>query len=63
MQHEQFAPHSIEAEQAVLGALLLNNRAHEDVSQVVHAAHFYDPLHREIYAAIDAVKAGAIIPH
>ncbi|RTL61209.1 MAG: replicative DNA helicase [Hyphomicrobiales bacterium] len=43
------APHNLEAEQALLGAILINNEAHDRVSQFLEAAHFYDPLHQQIY--------------
>src|SRR5258708_2103867 len=43
------APHNIEAEQALLGAMLVNNEAHDRVSSFLEAHHFYDPLHQQIY--------------
>jgi replicative DNA helicase len=43
------APHNIEAEQALLGAILVNNEAHDRVSGFLEAQHFYDPLHQQIY--------------
>ena len=43
------APHNIEAEQALLGAILVNNEAQDRVSAFLLAEHFYDPLHAEIY--------------
>jgi replicative DNA helicase len=43
------APHNIEAEQALLGAILVNNEAHDRVSGFLEAEHFYDPLHQQIY--------------
>ena len=43
------APHNLEAEQALLGAMLVNNDAHERVSSFLEAHHFYDPLHQQIY--------------
>lgn len=42
-------PHNIEAEQALLGAILVNNEALDRVSGFLSAEHFYDPLHGEIY--------------
>lgn len=45
-------PHNIEAEQGVLGAILYDNRQFERVSDVVRAAHFYDPLHGDIFQAL-----------
>src|SRR5262247_2224785 len=43
------APHNIEAEQALLGAILVNNEAHDRVSGFLEAQHFYDPLHQQIF--------------
>ncbi|MBA3520264.1 MAG: replicative DNA helicase, partial [Rhizobiales bacterium] len=46
--HRQ-SPHNIEVEQALLGAILINNEAFYRVSDFLEPAHFYDPLHRQIY--------------
>src|SRR6476620_5965028 len=43
------APHNLEAEQALLGAILVNNDAHDRVSSFLEPHHFYDPLHQQIY--------------
>lgn len=45
-------PHNIEAEQALLGAILENNQVLEDVSDFLRANHFYVPVHSRIYEAI-----------
>ncbi len=45
----QAAPHNIEAEQALLGALLVNNDVYDRVSSIIEPHHFYDPLHARIY--------------
>lgn len=45
-------PHSIEAEQSVLGSLLLDNRAWDRVIDYVTDEDFYRPEHRSIFAAI-----------
>ncbi|MET0917327.1 MAG: replicative DNA helicase, partial [Burkholderiales bacterium] len=42
-------PHSLEAEQSVLGGLLLDNEAADRVGDVVFAADFYSEAHRVIY--------------
>ncbi len=44
-------PHNIEVEQALLGAILVNNAAAEKVSDFLLPGHFYDPLHGRIYEA------------
>lgn len=45
-------PHNLEAEKALLGALLIDNRLVEDVQMQVRAEHFYEPVHGTIYEAI-----------
>jgi replicative DNA helicase len=45
-------PASLEAEQALLGALLANNKAYERVSEFLEAEHFADAIHGRIYSAI-----------
>jgi replicative DNA helicase len=46
------SPHNIEAEQALLGALLVSNLAFEKVGELLQPDHFYDPVHGRIYNAI-----------
>jgi replicative DNA helicase len=44
-------PHNVEAERALLGAILVNNAAFERVAEFLDASHFaYEP-HRQIFAA------------
>ena len=45
-------PHSIEAEQSVLGGLLLDNQAFDKIADVVAADDFYRDEHRRIYMHI-----------
>ncbi|HBS49641.1 MAG TPA: replicative DNA helicase [Rhodobacteraceae bacterium] len=42
-------PHSIEAEQQLLGALLTNNEIYDRVADIIGPQHFYDPVHARIY--------------
>ena len=49
-------PHSTEAEQSVLGALMLNNEAWFDVADVVAAGDFYRPQHRIVFEAMEALS-------
>ncbi len=60
-EHKSFrlAPHNIEAEQALLGAILVNNEAFYRVSDFLLAEHFYEPVHREIFeVAAKIIRAG-----
>jgi replicative DNA helicase len=43
------APHNIEAEQSLLGAILVNNDAFYRVSDFLEGKHFYEPIHQTIY--------------
>ncbi len=42
-------PCNIEAEQALLGAILVNNEVFDRVAAVIDTHHFYDPVHGRIY--------------
>src|SRR5262249_43084658 len=55
-------PYDIEIEQALLGAILADNRALERVSQTLKPEHFYDPLHQRLYEVMAAnVERGGMI--
>ena len=55
------APHNIEAEQALLGAILVNNEAFYRVSDFLNPEHFFEPIHQKIYQlARDLVRAGKV---
>jgi replicative DNA helicase len=43
------APHNIEAEQALLGAILVNNEAFYRVSDFLEPKHFFEPIHQRIF--------------
>jgi replicative DNA helicase len=55
----RIAPHNIEAEQALLGAILVNNDAFYRVSDFLEPAHFFEPLHQKIFElAGSLIRAG-----
>jgi replicative DNA helicase len=55
----RLAPHNIEAEQALLGAILVNNEAFYRVSDFLEPDHFYEPIHRQIYEVVGKfIRAG-----
>lgn len=45
-------PHNIEAEAALLGALMIDNRLAEDIQLKLRPDHFFEPLHGRIYESI-----------
>jgi replicative DNA helicase len=55
------APHNIEVEQALLGAILVNNEAFYRVSDFLEPRHFFEPLHNKIYElASSLVRQGKV---
>src|SRR5438445_5843269 len=55
------APHNIEAEQSLLGAILVNNDAFYRVSDFLEPKHFYEPIHQTIYeTAGSLIRMGKI---
>jgi replicative DNA helicase len=55
------SPHNIEAEQALLGAILINNEAFYRVSDFLESRHFFEPIHRQIFEVISGlVRANKI---
>jgi replicative DNA helicase len=55
------APHNIEAEQSVLGAILVNNDAFYRISDFLEAKHFFEPIHQTIFeTASSIIRAGKV---
>jgi replicative DNA helicase len=53
------APHNIELEQALLGAILVNNEAFYRVSDFLEPRHFFEPVHQKLYEiAASLVRVG-----
>ncbi|MBL8686418.1 MAG: replicative DNA helicase [Alphaproteobacteria bacterium] len=58
---ERQLPHNYEVEQALLGALLVNNLVYEKIGEFLKPEHFSDPLHGRIYQAIGRlVESGQV---
>jgi len=54
-------PHSIEAEQQLLGAVLTNNEVYDRVADLIRPEHFFDPVHGRIYEIAAArITRGAL---
>jgi replicative DNA helicase len=55
------APQNVEAEQALLGAILVNNEAFYRVSDFLEPQHFFEPVHRVIFeVAAQLIRAGKV---
>ncbi|MBI1250333.1 MAG: replicative DNA helicase [Alphaproteobacteria bacterium] len=52
------APHNLEAEQGLLGALLFDNEIYNRLNRPLRAEHFYDPVHGRIWTAVSMMIEG-----
>ena len=41
-------PNNIEAEQAVIGSILVSNEIFDEINIIVKSDNFYDPMHQKI---------------
>ncbi len=46
-------PNNIEAEQSVIGSILVTNEIFDEISTIISGINFYDPMHQKIYNAIE----------
>ena len=46
---DRILPHSNDAEQAVLGSIIISNECFNDVVQIITAEDFYQPVHADIF--------------
>jgi replicative DNA helicase len=48
-------PNNIEAEQAVIGSILVTNELFDEINTIVSSSNFYDPMHQKIFSAIESL--------
>ena len=46
-------PNNVEAEQAVIGSILVNNDIFDEINTIISNINFYDPMHQKIFEAIE----------
>ncbi|HET6221475.1 MAG TPA: DnaB-like helicase N-terminal domain-containing protein, partial [Dongiaceae bacterium] len=55
-------PHNFEAEQALLGAVLVNNAAYQRVAEFLRPEHFADPLHGKLFDSLSRlIERGQVV--
>ena len=54
-------PNNIEAEQSVIGSILLSNEIFDEVSLIISSKNFYDPIHKKIFEALEKLIYGGIL--
>jgi replicative DNA helicase len=53
----EIIPESLEAEQQLLGAIMMNNDAFNAIRVPLDAKHFYEPLHRKIFGGMQELRS------
>ena len=46
-------PNNIEAEQSVIGSILVSNEIFDEINMLITSKNFYDPMHQKIFSAIE----------
>ena len=46
-------PNNIEAEQSIIGSILVTNEIFDEINTIISSVNFYDPMHQKIYNAIE----------
>ena len=54
-------PNNIEAEQSVIGSILLSNEIFDDINLIISSKNFYDPIHKKIYEALEKLIYGGML--
>ncbi len=54
-------PNNIEAEQSVIGSVLLTNEIFDEISLIIKSNHFYDPIHKKIFEALEKLIYGGLL--
>ncbi len=48
-------PNNIEAEQAVIGSILVSNEIFDEINTIIEASNFYDPMHQKIFESVESL--------
>jgi len=48
-------PNNLEAEQSVIGSILLTNEIFDEINTIISNKNFYDPMHQKIFSAIESL--------
>ena len=58
---EHSLPSNLEAEQALIGSVLVNNDIIDEISNIVSSSKFFDPIHKKIYEVIESLNNKGMI--
>ena len=48
-------PNNIEAEQAVIGSILVSNDIFDEINTIISSINFYDPMHQKIFEGVESL--------
>jgi len=54
-------PNNIEAEQSVIGSILVSNEIFDEINMIIANKNFYDPMHQKIFSAIEKLIYGGML--
>ena len=54
-------PNNIEAEQSVIGSILVSNEIFDEINLIISNKNFYDPMHQKIFSAIEKLIYGGML--
>ena len=54
-------PNNIEAEQSIIGSILLSNEIFDEINLIIKGKYFYDPMHQKIFEAIEKLIYGGML--
>tara|TARA_B100001121_G_C18646559_1_gene601966 strand:+ start:87 stop:1502 length:1416 start_codon:yes stop_codon:yes gene_type:complete len=54
-------PNNIEAEQSIIGSILLSNEIFDEINLLIKGKYFYDPMHQKIFEAIEKLIYGGML--
>jgi len=58
---EKKLPSNIEAEQALIGSILVSNEIYDEITTIVDSQKFFDPIHEKIFDAIDMLISKGLL--
>ena len=59
--NEKQMPCNIEAEQALIGSILVSNEIYDEITSIIDSQKFWDPIHVKIYETIEKLIAKGLL--
>ena len=59
--YQKKLPSNLEAEQAVIGSILVSNEIYDDIGLIINSNNFFDPMHAKIFSAIETLISKGLL--